>query len=613
MSEDKKWLIKSSDTILGPYEFDHVVENIFAGDIHILDEIKGPFDRWHPIKNHSLFAAAIEEFKAKTFNRRQGQREQTMTATVKINTSSEEDMTESLVGPTFPPPATPPNTPPASSDPPSPSPSSIPPVSPTPSKQKIDWSLDEKSSKKEKNKKLRREFPKKRIKKTSFEPRPEPPKKSPLRKSSFVWGFAIVFILIVGLGYQFYQHQKTLEVERKRSMYDRLVKEARKAVQVGDHREALEKFTKASNLLSGDSNLIIEMAPLSVQLEVQYPKVQRQMEKLISRNKIFLKRGKNIIGMTYSYRDRYREALRFYDDVIQGHNQFLPAVVNKAFALLKLGRSKELTALMEKAMRDFSNKPIVHYLYVRSLLEMALKRGDKPSFEKVLLTAEPFSRIFFEFRQEVLFLMAVTAMKMGLQGEELAVPVRNFLKVDMELTNLHVKDSHIDFRSFNWKDYVKYCKPMQKNLKKDIRLAKLLEGFCLLKVHRFVEAKNIFEKLLTKQNHKGLLQALYASTLLNLRELDLAKSVLNFIEQMDRKSVVIDTVLRGCLIAGDIGCSEKLISGSLKRYISPLYAYWGNAFIHIKKNPDKAKASIQSGLKISPHFAPLLKLKEKLK
>ena len=608
MAEDKKWLIKSSDTILGPYEFDRVVENIFAGDIHILDEIKGPFDRWHPIKNHSLFAAAIEEFKAKTFNRRQAQREQTMTGTVKINPSSDEDMTKSSVDPVFPS-ATSPNIPsPASLDPSSSPLSSSSSVSPTPSKQKPDWSLDEKSLKKEKTKKLRRKFPKKRIKKPSFEPPPKPPK-----KSSFTWVFAIVFILIIGLGYQFYQYQKTMEVQRKKSMYDRLVKEAQKAVQVGDHREALEKFKEASNLLPADSNLVIEMASLSVQLEVQYPKVQKEIEELISRDKSFLKRGKNIIGLTYSYRDRYREALRFYDEVIQSHDQFLPAVVNKAFALLKLGRSKESAVLMEKAVKDFSNKPIVQYLYVRSLLEMALKKGDKSSFEKALLTAEPFSRISFEFRQEVLFLMAVAAMKMGLQGENLAVPVRNFLKVDTELTNLHVKDSHIDFRSFNWKDYVKYCKPMQKNLKKDIRLAKLLEGFCLLKAHRFVEAKNIFEKLLAKQNHRGLVQALYVSALVNLRELDLAKSVLNFIEQMDRKSVVVETVLRGCLITGDIGCSEKLISGPFKKYISPLYAHWGNAFIHIKKNPDKAKASIQSGLKISPHFAPLLKLKEKLK
>ena len=83
---EKKWLVKSSDTIQGPLEFDVVVENIFTGDIHLLDEIKGPFERWRPIKDHSLFAAAIEKLKATTYQ----QRENTVTEAIDLGTKTHE-------------------------------------------------------------------------------------------------------------------------------------------------------------------------------------------------------------------------------------------------------------------------------------------------------------------------------------------------------------------------------------------------------------------------------------------------------------------------------------------------------------------------------------------
>ena len=40
-STESKWLVKSNDLINGPYEFNEVVESIFKGDVHLLDEIKG--------------------------------------------------------------------------------------------------------------------------------------------------------------------------------------------------------------------------------------------------------------------------------------------------------------------------------------------------------------------------------------------------------------------------------------------------------------------------------------------------------------------------------------------------------------------------------------------
>ena len=50
---EKKWIIKSENQILGPYNFDQIVDLIRKGQISLIDEIRDPETRWLYIRENT--------------------------------------------------------------------------------------------------------------------------------------------------------------------------------------------------------------------------------------------------------------------------------------------------------------------------------------------------------------------------------------------------------------------------------------------------------------------------------------------------------------------------------------------------------------------------------
>ena len=574
MQAEKKWLIKSSETIRGPFEFDHVVESIFNGDTHLLDEIKGPYERWRPIKDHSLFAAAIEKLKATTYQ----VREHTLTANVDLGTKTHEltrsqtisitNQETNTITPVTPDKDT--NTSGAVSNA----------YQPMSQDQQAPFSVAA-------NDNTKRRFP-------------------------TVFIFSFLLFVIGGASYLVYEFKQTRLVEQKISAYDQLTDVAIQALKEGEYQKALKNFTRAYNISPQDPNLLVEMSPLSVQFDGQFDQVQFALENMLltnSREKILVKLARNIIGLTYSYRQQYAKALASYDESIKFDDHYLPAQLNKSFILIKLKKYEEAVSLMRFMVSESPEEAIAHYFYIRSLLELGVANKDVKYLKEMLSVADQFFQKFSDFKQEVLFLIAVAHLNLKSDPVEIKKHVDDFLRVDFELTNLHVHDTAIDFQSFNWLDYNKYCQPLISVL--GDYDGSMLKAFCLLKVNRTLEAKKIFESLLSQQNNNGLLHGLYTSTLLKLNDLSQAKNALGFISQVDLKQPMVEALLRGCLLAEDLSCGEAIFRGRHAKHISLLYSHWGNSAVNFTKDRRKAKSSVVLGLEISPNFAPLLKIKRR--
>lgn len=577
MSVEKKWLVKSSDSIQGPFEFDSVVESIFTGDIHLLDEIKGPFERWRPIKDHSLFAAAIEKLKATTYQ----QRENTVTATVELSKTHEltRSQTISVTNQNE-------NT-----------------LTPT---DKVGEDGGQEGTQVY------------QPQSSQPGPGPQPINNSmgygqPNQSKRFPTVFFASFLLIViGVAtYLVYEFKQTRLIEQKISAYDQLTDVAIDSLKVGEYQKALKNFTMAYNISPQDANLLLEMAPLSIQFDGQFDQTQAMLENMLvsHHQKSIIRLARNIIGLSYSYRQQFAEALASYDQALEISADYFPAQLNKAFVLMKLGRYDQAVRLMKKVVIDNPDEPIAHYFYIRSLAEKGIASKDPAILKETLSVSDQYAQKFADFRQEVLFLIAIVHSQLEATPERMMKLIDNFMKVDLELTKLHVHDSHVDFQSFNWLDFFQYCNQLEQGLP-DYNM-KMLKGFCYLKVNRPLDAKRIFEELMSQKNNDGILQALYSSTLLSLKDVSQAKNALGFINQIDLKQPVVETILRGCLKAGDLACGEAIFRGKHAKYISLLYSHWGNSEIHFAKDRKKAKTSVVLGLQISPNFAPLLKLKRK--
>ncbi len=573
MSPEKKWLVKSSDSIQGPLEFDVVVENIFTGDIHLLDEIKGPFERWRPIKDHSLFAAAIEKLKATTYQTR----ENTMTATVDLATKTIEHTNSETISIT--------NKLGEASVTPRTDETAIP-----PDDQQV---MDEFSQ-------HQKGIPHVAVGRASTSRR-------------FPMSFLVAFLMIVmgAASYLVYEYKQTRLIEQKTSAYAQLTDIAIDSLKVGEYQKALKNFRMAHNINSTDPNLLIEMSPLLIQFGGQFSQTHALLESMLlqNRQKNLVKKARNIIGLSFSYREQFGEALASYDQALQMDDQYQEAHLNKAYVLIKLGRYEEAVSLMAEVVSENPDDAIAHYFYIRSLAEKGLGMKDELSLKEALSVSDQYSQRFADFRQEVLFLIAVVNHALGAPPEKMKELINNFLKVDLELTKLHVHDPSVDFQSFNWLDYMKYCQNMESGLEE--YQAQMLRAFCLLKANQPVEAKKIFEGLMSTNNNDGILQALYASTLLGLNDVSQAKNALGFINQIEDKKPVVETILRGCLRAGDLKCGEAIFKGRHAKHISLLYSHWGNSEINFAKDRRKTKSSVVLGLQISPNFAPLLKIKRK--
>lgn len=64
-SSETKWLIKSENKILGPYNFDQLTDLIRKKQISLIDEIRDPETRWLYVRECSDFKSVVEEMRQK--------------------------------------------------------------------------------------------------------------------------------------------------------------------------------------------------------------------------------------------------------------------------------------------------------------------------------------------------------------------------------------------------------------------------------------------------------------------------------------------------------------------------------------------------------------------
>ena len=586
MDVDKQWLVKTGDAIIGPFPFDEVVEKIFAGEMNLIDEIQGPFERWRPIRDHSLFAAAIEKFKATAFKARD-MRENTVTSTMDIGTQTEltnnETISSTIEQET------------AKFD------ATLPGVD-IPDLQEL------------------REEPVRRPANRPTPPPPgptrithqsPPPTTASARRSSM--GFILSFLLIVGgiTTYLVYEFRQTKLIEQKISAFAQLTDKALDYMRVGEYQKSLRSFNLAHSISPNDPNLLVEMSPLSVQLGGQWNETRDRMVRLlaINKQKTIRKKAYNIIGLAYSYEGRLSEALTSFNNSLRVDSHYVPAILNKAFTLMRLKKADEASSLLLQTVNENRENSLARFLYIRSLLNRGSAAENTNAFREVILAGEQYLERFPDFRQEVLFVIALAKLAIGVPVEELVGVTRALLSVDLELTNLHVHDPDVDFQIFGWSNFSVYCNRLAGSL--PAYESKLVAGFCQLKIGQMAKAKITFDSLLSKYSGDGVLQALKASTLLRMNDLSQAKNALSILNQVQEKNPLVEAILRGCLAKEDLNCARSIFAGEHANLISPLYQTWGKAAVSYKQSRSQAKSFIDRGLSLSPDFGPLLKIRKR--
>jgi hypothetical protein len=62
-NSEKKWIVKSENTILGPYSFDQIIDLIRKKQISLIDEIRDTETRWLYVRENAEFKSIVEEMR----------------------------------------------------------------------------------------------------------------------------------------------------------------------------------------------------------------------------------------------------------------------------------------------------------------------------------------------------------------------------------------------------------------------------------------------------------------------------------------------------------------------------------------------------------------------
>src|SRR3989338_6895820 len=69
ISNEKKWLIKSENKILGPYSFEQIEDLLLKKQISIIDEVRDSDTRWLYLRENQQFKKIIEDVRAQIESR----------------------------------------------------------------------------------------------------------------------------------------------------------------------------------------------------------------------------------------------------------------------------------------------------------------------------------------------------------------------------------------------------------------------------------------------------------------------------------------------------------------------------------------------------------------
>lgn len=63
-SNEKKWLVKSENKILGPYSFDQIQDLLLKKQISIIDEVRDTETRWLYLRENINFKSVIDDIRS---------------------------------------------------------------------------------------------------------------------------------------------------------------------------------------------------------------------------------------------------------------------------------------------------------------------------------------------------------------------------------------------------------------------------------------------------------------------------------------------------------------------------------------------------------------------
>ncbi len=583
-SKEKKWLIKSSARLLGPYSIEEVVEMVRTKQISIIDEIREPVGRWAYVRENSIFLEVVQNIREE----QDSQSEETMTQTLGQQAITKSDVVS--VREDF-------TTTPVFVDAEN---ESIRPNHETPIKDitpdaEIGIKKPESNSSKIRSYGVASDG---RVQSRILE-------KSKMARF-FLMGLSTVVVILFGLLLNLKDRQKSLGFDEQLSM-------ALKYRDLGLYEKSLLAYNKAIKMGEVPLEFQMKMAPVLISEDRQSIGGRRVLERALlqdghSRTEVV----EAYLGIANSY--VIDGDLKQAEDVLQKVLGYDP---NNIFALLNMAIIAQKKGNYVKAIDGFESiylrnpkMPFAVYGRALSILENPLSVTDNQILRSLIRELNEVMQLTTYLHQELSLMLVYVYQIIGDHNNTNLALVHFLNQIPGQAKN-YSHSIYFDWRITQWDYLDKFCQEIYRKSTPHPQV-KAMRAICLMESNRDTEAEKLLSEARAEAPKDPYLLATQASY---LNKMGRFNESLVILKMPELQNLLIRYFLQGeaCSKLNDIQCAKKAYDASLNLSKNSPLAYFGNAWVESQlKNHKEAYYFVLEGLEVEPTFIPLLELRDHL-
>ncbi len=498
---EKKFLIRSSGQILGPFDKNEVIDLIKRGNISIFDEVAEPFNIWWYLQDHQDFKEAVQsmDFQARLTNF--------------ITQFSDKFSTISRAKKTLDKTVT--HTETQSLDQKS---------------QNID-SYEKQSAQEVKFKVVDQP---KVVKSKAYEKyTSQKDSEEIVRKKvglivKISWQVIVVFALLVG-GYIVYK-EIVAPIQKKQELIYALRTDGLRFYKAGNYKKALFYFEEAysKDLLKPEEKLLL------ASLFIQEDKLQKAELIVNELPRDSLLKDKNwflLNGLISFFQKDFTGAEANFNRALNQREKL--SLVNLSILKWKTKNHQKSLAYLDQLIKMAYDRDIVSYLKALNFLSQN-QTGVLIDYISRELAFDQNHPLIKEYQQEFYFMLAYSYMKEQ-KLEEFKQAVYNLLNTDPFFYKEYHYSSFTVVKALNWNYFYPYCKSIFESDPQS-NLLNALYGFCYLKTGNFKQGTRYIEQARNREPDDAFFLSLYAYLLMLKADIVEMDQVLDLIDYSNLKS-----------------------------------------------------------------------------
>ncbi len=593
VDEQKNWLLKSSTRILGPYTYAEIADMLKKKHVSLIDEVRRPSIRWMTIRENKTFMETVRYMQEIDMALEGTQSQKTTTASVSrteniYDIEDQNDIESTQVEY---------NRPAVNRE-----------ILSSPLNLNQNSNIKDISPVKETNLQRHPSYSESKSFGVADDKR---------RAVNFEKKYNALKKIIIGLivaAILAFAGQILFQKEKADQLFNNLIASALRYKALNLYDKSIESYRKAKAIKKVDSATANKMASL-VALYDSDASGQRQILTLQTQGDEAKNRKQVVESLVslgiLSIRDSdFNQAKDFFQKALSYDSSSEPALINKAFVLLKEKKSEEAIQTLGKLSSSNFYSAVGLYAKALALLQISQKKSIVEEVKSINIDIENQLQRS-SYMQNYLRLIDLR-LQLTLQDKaNVERSVEKFLQLEPGFINDQIKFYQLDWSYFDSESYLKLCQEVSRQIPSGV-LTQALSAFCSIETERFAEAQKYINEALAVSPSSPYALHVQAFALSKMQKYSETAALIRK-HQNNLFPTTLSLLGRACIELRDESCVTQSLNEAKNKMVSQSQSYFGLASWLAKNGKSiEALPLIKSGLETNSEYRPLVELRSQL-